>query len=251
MLYGAYVSAAGALASSYRQDVIANNLANVETVSFKRDLALLESRDVASAAGGTREFTAPMLDGIGGGVFALPTHTDFTPGTLEDTGSSLDVALTDRGFFQVGQGSDTRYTRDGRFVLDTEGYLVTQSRSLQVLSSEGQPIKLDRDLDIVIDQQGQISQAGAVVASFGVVDFDDTSALRKLGGNLYSAENGAVAQTVVGEMRQGHLESSGVDILREFMEMMRVGGRFQQNVTMIKMQDQMLGEAVTRLARFS
>lgn len=249
MLYGAYVSAAGALANSYRQDVIANNLANVETVSFKRDLALLESRDVASASGGTRQFTAPMLDGIGGGVFALPTHTDFTPGSLEETGSSLDVALTDRGFFQVRQGDDLRYTRDGRFVLDTEGYLVTQSRNLQVLSSEGQPIKLDRDLDIIIDEQGQISQGGATVARIGVVDFEDRTALRKSGGNLYSAEN-SVSQVIVGQMRQGHLESSGVDILREFTEMIHVGRMFQQNVNMIKMQDQMLGSAVTRIARF-
>ena len=93
-----YVSAAGALANSYQQDVIANNLANVDTVAFKRDLALLQSRPVEAAQSGSMRDTTAMLKGIGGGLFALPTHTDFSPASLKETGSNFDFALTGKGF---------------------------------------------------------------------------------------------------------------------------------------------------------
>ncbi len=133
MLYGMYVSAAGALASSYKQDVIANNLANAETVSFKRDLALLKSRATEAEENGQSRYTADLLEGIGGGTFALPTYTDFSPGGLERTGNDYDVAMTKSGFFQVGQGDEVAYTRDGRFMADEQGNLVTVAGNFPVL----------------------------------------------------------------------------------------------------------------------
>ena len=83
MLYGLYVSAAGALASSYRQDVVANNLANAQTVGFKRDLALMQARRTQADDNGSQRDSAELLEGLGGGLFALPTHTDFAPAPLQ------------------------------------------------------------------------------------------------------------------------------------------------------------------------
>ncbi len=82
MLYGMYVSAAGALANAYRNDVVANNLANVETVAFKRDLALFQSRATEASSGGRSRDTAGLLEGIGGGGFLPPAPTSLLPGAL-------------------------------------------------------------------------------------------------------------------------------------------------------------------------
>ena len=132
MQYGLYVSAAGALANSYRQDVIANNLANVETVGFKRDLALFTSRRTEAEETGQRRNTTALLEGLGGGLFALPTYTDFSPGGLEDTGRDYDVAIKGQGFFQVNKNGETFYTRDGCFALNQANELVTLSGQLLV-----------------------------------------------------------------------------------------------------------------------
>ena len=113
MNYGLYVSAAGALANSYRQDVVANNLANVDTVAFKRDMALFKGRRTESSQRGGQRYSNSLLEQLGGGLFALPTHTDFSPGSLKTTGNPYDFALAGSGFFQVKNQDQIQYTRYG------------------------------------------------------------------------------------------------------------------------------------------
>src|SRR5262245_29805113 len=102
MIYGLYLSATGVLTNSYRQDVIANNLANAETVGFKKDLALFKERLTEAQ----QQRLAPNsinlgMEPIGGGVLASPTLVDSTQGELEPTGSPLDVAIEGEGYFMV------------------------------------------------------------------------------------------------------------------------------------------------------
>ena len=133
MQYGLYVSAAGALVNSYRQDVIANNLANVETVGFKRDLAIFTYRATEAQTNGKQRYTTAILEGIGGGIFSLPTVTDFSPSALEPTGNHFDLGLSEDGFFKIQVGDGVRYTRDGRFAVSNEGQLVTAAGRYPVL----------------------------------------------------------------------------------------------------------------------
>ena len=142
MNYGLYVSAAGALANSYRQDVVANNLANVDTVAFKRDLALMQGRRTESSHGGGQRYSNPLLEKLGGGLFALPTHTDFSPSSLDLTHNPYDLALAGKGFFQVRNQDQIQYTRDGRFKLNDQNQLVTVTDHLPVLDESGTPITL-------------------------------------------------------------------------------------------------------------
>src|ERR1041385_2408219 len=98
MIYGLYLSASGVLASSYRQDVIANNLANAETVGFKKDLAgFIERRVEASSTGAVD----PRWSNMTGGLWAEPTRIDLSQGEMESTGNSTDVAIQGRGYFMV------------------------------------------------------------------------------------------------------------------------------------------------------
>ena len=251
MLYGMYVSAAGALANSHRQDVIANNLANAETVAFKRDLAMFQTRRTASAEKGDRRFTAPMLEGIGGGVFALPTHTDFAPAALEQTDDRLDFGLGGAGFFRVQNGAAINYTRDGRFAFNEKNELVTRTGHLPVLDEQGQAIVMEPSVRFTVNAAGVVSQEGSEVAQLSLVDFKDTGALRKQGDNLYSATPGADTLPVRTAVKQGYLESSGVSAVEAMTQLIETARRFQANLTLVQMQDQTLGAAVSRLGSIS
>lgn len=249
MHYGLYVSAAGALANLYRQDVAANNLANANTVSFKRDLALLRGRPTQAQQTGQRRYTDSLLEGVGGGCSALPTATDFTPAAIEVTGRTLDVALDGAGFFQVeGPGGQLCYTRDGRFELDENHHLVTGAGRRPVLDAKGKQITLNPDEDCVIAETGAIEQGGRQVARLAVVDFDDRRVLHKTGDNFYVAGGSERPQTVSVPVKQQALENSGVNPINELTGMIRTQRLFDMNMSMLKIQDQTLGMATTRLA---
>ena len=101
MIYGLYLSAAGVMSSSYRQDVIANNLANSETIGFKRDLPLSRARLTAAQEFRAGHGSDPLMEGLGGGLLASPSMVDTSSGDLEDTSNPLDVAIQGSGFFAV------------------------------------------------------------------------------------------------------------------------------------------------------
>lgn len=249
MQYGLYVSAAGALANSYRQDVVANNLANADTVGFKRDLALFTSRRTEVEAGGQRRNTAALLEGLGGGLFALPTYTDFSPGGLDDTGGNYDIAINGQGFFQVDKNGETLYTRDGRFARNQAHELVTLSTQLPVLNAAGGVIALDpKNPNFHVSDSGEVSQSGAVVGRIGIVNFENLQALEKRGDNLYS-NGGAEAQAIVANVKQGYLEKSSVVVMEQLIEMIKTQRLFESNLNMLKLQDESLGQMIQRFAQ--
>src|SRR5437588_7471981 len=121
MIYGLYLSATGVLANSYRQDVIANNIANSETIGFKRDLALFQQRRTEAQERGSGASNA-MLEALGGGALALPMQVDTSQGEMEPTDKNLDAAIEGRGFFTVMDNGQTRLTRNGHFMVNRAGH---------------------------------------------------------------------------------------------------------------------------------
>ena len=146
MPYGLYISAEGAQVQSRRLDVIANNIANVDTVGFKRDLAVMQSRNAEAVERGlvSPAGTDPWrgLNDVGGGVQFRQTVTDFSSGPLKKTGNPSDVALQGDGFFVVRKGQDRLLTRAGNFRLTAAGDLVTQ-QGYPVLGEGNTPIALE------------------------------------------------------------------------------------------------------------
>src|SRR4051812_37307814 len=127
MLYGLYQSAAGIQSSSYRQDVIANNIANAETAGFKRDIALFDQRltEAQTRRGAPGSDTNSLLENLGGGLLAHPTLVDTRQGDLEPTGNPLDVAIEGKGFFLVKNTKGEKFlTRNGQFSTDRVGNLI-------------------------------------------------------------------------------------------------------------------------------
>ncbi len=127
MLYGLYVSAAGVISSSYKQDVLANNLANSETTGFKRDMALFTERRTESQERGTARGTNSSLENLGGGLFVAPSSFDGEQGNVETTSNTNDLAIMGSGYFGIRSGGKDYLTRAGNLTADAQGTLCSRT----------------------------------------------------------------------------------------------------------------------------
>ncbi len=253
MIYGLYQSAAGVMTNSYRQDVIANNIANAETTGFKKHMAVFKERPTAAEERHLpSSHTNQMLEGLGGGIFAYPTQVDLSQGELEPTGSNLDAAIEGRGFFTVSDKGETRLTRDGHFAVDRDNHLVMASgEGKQILSADGAPIVLRPNQQITINRFGLISQDEKVVAKLGVVDVANPEALTKLGGTLMSVPAGEPLLPATGSIHGQFVERSNVEPATELTELMDAERQLEANANMIRYQDSTLSRLVNDVAKLS
>jgi flagellar basal body rod protein FlgG len=257
MNYGLYLSTAGALTNMHRQDVLANNLANVNTVGFKPDSVLTRQR-LPERLESPGAATDPqwLLERLGGGQFLQPTRVSLEQGTLVQSDNDLDVALEGDGLFLVSDGRGTgsehlRFTRDGRFALNADGALVMAAGGMPVLDRDDLPIRLDRSAPIRIDGDGVISQNGAPVAQLHIVAAPSAELLAKEGDNLLRLVEGAsIPQApAAARVRQGHTESSAVDPILTLNAMMNAAKAAQSNLKMIQYHDNVLGQVFGTFAR--
>jgi len=257
MNYGLYLSAAGALSSMHRQDVLANNLANMNTVGFKPDRVDTRQR-LPERLESPDTFASPqlLLERLGGGLLVQPTRIELKQGNLITTDNDLDLALEGPGLFVVGSGyggddRDVRFTRDGRFTLNARGELVMAANGMNVLDAGRRPIHLDPASPVRIDPAGTILQNGAAVAQLGVVDAPDPADLVKQGDNLMRlADNAATPpRTASGRVRQGYTESSAVDPVMMMNAMMTAAKAAQGNFRMIQQHDHIIGQTMNTFAR--
>jgi flagellar basal body rod protein FlgG len=254
MTYGLWLSAAGMQANEYRQDVLANNLANANTVGFKHDLAMLRERTVQSrdAAGGPR-FGHELLDNLSGGTFVAPTYHSFAEGPVTRTDKPLDVAIKGEGFFTVLVGNEVRYTRDGRFTINgaNELVMVAGDGRARVLDEAGAPIALlpPPAGKPVIGPDGTIRQNNTVVGKLGLAEFADRNTLRKVGSNLFQATGGPPLSASTSNVLAGYVEDSTVNPVAGLATMIEVTRVYQLNATMISLQDATIGQAVSRVGR--
>lgn len=251
MVYGVYQSAAGLQLNQYRQAVLANNLANVDTVGFKHDLTVVRERRVASREQPAQAMGAdPLWEGITGGSLVAPTYTSQAQGTLEETDGRLDVALQGEGFFCVQDGDQVRYTRDGRFAVNESGELVTAS-GRQVLGEGGAPIVVPGNAvgRVRITAGGEVRAGETAFGRVQVVGFENPSLLRKTGANLYEPLGGAVPGQAQATLRPGYVEKSTVDPASAMVSMIQVSRAYEMNATLVGLADTTLGRAVNDIAR--
>ncbi len=249
MIKGLY-SAFTAMDSAWRyQEVLSNNIANSNTVGYKREVATSESFEnvlLRQQAALPAPFTARVaaeVGRVGTGSHLTAFETDFANGNFQRTEQELDIAL-EEGFFAVQGDDGTAYfTRAGRFQRDATGDLFTTS-GLRVLGTDGQPINLGTG-PVSIGLDGTISNtAGQDIARLQVVAFAPGD-LERAGEAYFRAANAGVQ--VEGGVRQGILEQSNADMTVDLTTLMQVQRSYQANQTILARLNETLDLATSQL----
>jgi flagellar basal-body rod protein FlgF len=242
MTKGISISAAGLRPMMTRLEVIANNLANINTAGFKRDAVFSDAlKDAQSGvAYSTGDSTGVDLTRV----------VDYTEGSFSQTNSPLDCAIQGRGFFAVETPAGRQYTRNGHFSISADGALVTQ-QGYPVLGENGEihfPDFHSMSGDqIRISGVGEVSVGNQVVGKLRVANFDNLSSLSKTSEQLFASTTPELPAEPDGNslaVRQGFLEESNVDGLQEMMEMIEMSRTFETGQRLIQSQDSTLDKTM-------
>jgi len=223
-------------------DVIANNLANMNTTGFKGEKMMFVEHLVRSRGG----------EKIGGDRLAfvrdIATAKDLSEGAFKKTGNPLDLAINGDGFFVLGTPAGERYTRSGNFQMDSTGQLVTRSGD-PVMSDSGEPFFMSpEDTSIDIARDGTISTENGVLGKIAVVSFANRQAMRVVAGGMYSTRQQAtpVEQPVIA---QGMLEGSNVKPIVEMTKMIEVSRAYESTKNFVNREDERIKQMIKEFAR--
>lgn len=262
MIRGWYTGASGMNAQQNRLDAISNNLANVNTTGYKKDVVASKSfpelllrrmnlDGVYETPVGSAD-ASPVIGKLGLGVETNENYTDFSQGSFRQTDANTDVAFNGKGFFVVSTPQGERYTRDGNFILGKEGVLLTKD-GYPVLGENG-VIRAEND-KFTINEDGILFDAddNAEIDRFKVVRFDNERYLKKIGTNLYSS-NDISGDAYIAEgferpkFLQGYMETSNVNVVNEMVQMIEVNRAYEANQKTITSEDSMMGTLWSKVA---
>lgn len=242
-----WVSKTGLAAQDTALSTVANNLANVNTVGFKSDRAVFEdlfySVEVQPGAQADEVNTVPSGIQLGSGVRVVGTQKTFTEGNMQPTGQPMDLAIVGRGFFQVeAPNGDIYYTENGQFQLNAEGMVVNAqglplSPGLEVPEGSSRfTVGSDGIVTVVLPGETAPSEIGQIT----LVNFVNPAGLEALGGNLYK-ETGASGEPVegtpgddgLGNIKQGVLEGSNVQVVEAMVNMIGIQRAYEANAKVL------------------
>lgn len=271
MLRGLYTAADGMIAQQRTTETLANNIANVNTPGYKADQVTLRSfPELLIRQMGTKNIPTkyglnlPVNQPIGAlntGVYMQEAVTSFTQGSMRETNLPTDMAIVDRTipdetgglFYSVAnEAGDIRYTRNGHFTVDGQGFLTT-NEGYYVLDRAGNSIQTG-GMDFTVSQAGQLTIPG-LNTEIGVVYIANTDELIKDENDMF---NGDVAGVVAVNpeaagasytVEQFYIEQSNVDPLSATTQMMNAYRNFELNQRMLKAYDESLAKAVSEIGR--
>jgi flagellar basal-body rod protein FlgF len=230
-------------------DVIANNVANVNTAGFKADGSLFEE----FLKSGAHEDNFVGSDRQVSYVQDRGTYRDLTQGAAEQTKNPLDVAIDGSGYLVVQTAGGERYTRDGGLQLNSQGQLVTVAGD-PVLGTSGPIVFQPTDHDINVAEDGTITvlegsaRTDSLRGKLRLVSFADAQKILKEGSNLYSAGEGAVQADTKSMVRQGFIEKSNVSAVGEMSRMIEVTRAYTQISTLLQQESDLHKSAIEKLA---
>lgn len=252
MLRGLWTAAAGMAAQQMNVDVVANNLANVNTTGFKKSRADFQDLmyQTLRLPGATTATGTQLPTGIQVGMGSKPMGVAkmFSQGDYNQTGNELDLAIEGKGFFKVLSNDEEVYTRAGNFKIDSEGYVCNPS---------GERLQPETTIPantafISVDSNGRLTAFGAGNAELTTTDiklytFTNPAGLYSMGRNLYrpteasgEATEGSPGSDGVGTISQGYLEMSNVNVVEEMVTMITAQRAYEINSKAIQTADQML-----------
>jgi flagellar basal-body rod protein FlgF len=238
------ISLSRQVALQRQMDVVANNLANLNTTGFKGEQLLFE--DYMMPVASDRDFAYP--DQPLHYVEDWATIHDMQNGAIELTGNPLDVALEGDGFLTVQTPAGERYTRSGALQLNNQGVLVDLSGN--PVLADGAPVQFDAsDIDIMISPTGAISTNNGGKGTLQIVEFASPQELTREGNNLFTG--GTPAAAVATRVVQGAIEKSNVSGVAEMTEMIRVQRAYESLANTMQKQDELRRSAIQRLGEVS
>jgi len=265
MVKGLYTAYTGMLVEQNRMDILSNNLANAATNCFKKegstatafkDQLALKIKDISE------NNVAKKLGSVNLGAKVGETYTDWSQGNYKVTDNESDVALDGNGFFAISYtdksgNTSVKYTRDGAFTVNKDGYLVTkdgdyvlnENGALNNNGSAASYIKLNPNEKYTIDEQGNIFQNGSAVAQLGVADVSDYNYLQEFGENMYDLKNGGQVIKSNATVNQGSLEASNVNVVSEMVDMITISRAYESNQKAIQTIDGTLDKAVNSVGK--
>ncbi|MGE0230624.1 MAG: flagellar basal-body rod protein FlgF [Flavobacteriaceae bacterium] len=240
----ALIGLSSQIALRNRMDVIANNIANLNTTGFKRESVVFEEYLMPVAG---MDMATPS-DGRVSYVQDIATVQDHSQGPVKQTGNPFDIAINGKGFFVVSTPDGDRYTRNGAFALNANGQLVT-SEGHPVLGTGG-PISFENtETDIKIAADGTVSSSIGQKGRLQVVAFADERFLSPAGTSMFKAEDGAApAGAVEARLQQGAIEGSNVQPVVEITRMIEVQRSYQTLAQMMARTDELRRDAIGQLA---
>ncbi|TWT73530.1 Flagellar basal-body rod protein FlgG [Posidoniimonas polymericola] len=261
-----YTAATGMEALETKLDVIANNMANINTTGFKKDRANFEDlfyrqHKLPGALDSDGNITSTGID-VGLGVRVSSMQADFDQGAFQQTGNQLDFAIEGNGFFEVtGPNGEQQYTRAGNFGINANGDLVLGSANNGYRMNPNINIPAEA-IDVVVSNDGtvQYSTAGSPTLSTAgnitLTTFINPDGLIKLGDNLFKASDASgnaqsgltPGQQGVGILRQGSLEASNVEPVTELIDLITTQRAFELNSQVVQAGDQVM-QIVANLRR--
>ena len=213
MLFEMTRSAQAGLRKERQHELISNHLANANTTGFKKDILSFDRK------------LNPILT------------TDYSQGSLVETGNPLDLAIEGEGFFKVSTPSGVRYTRDGNFTVDAIGRMVTQD-GFPVMGKNG-PVTLTGE-DIFFGEQGEVIMDSMVFDSLDLVTMTDLRALSKEGNNLFALDpqKGAEAPARGIKLQQGTLEGANISTVTEMTHLIEAQRMYESASKVMKTSDE-------------
>jgi flagellar basal-body rod protein FlgG len=243
--------------------VIANNIANLQTTGYKKQTAAFQDliyehvRRVGAQSSDQGNILPVGID-IGGGVKTVGTPRSMTQGTLSQTGNDLDLAITGEGFFKIQMPDGTfQYTRDGTFQMDNQGRIVT---------AQGNPVQPtitipQNSSGITVNAQGQVSvtlpgsTTSQIIGQLALTRFINKAGLQPVGSNQYTdtpssgaPQDGVANAEGYGSITQGSLEQANVDVVSEMSDLIAAQRAYEMNAKVISAADQMM-QSTTALFR--
>ena len=269
MIRGWYTAASGMNAEQKRLDAISNNLANVDTTSYKRDVTVSKNfpelllRRMSDDGVYKNPFgscdAAPIIGKLGLGVELNEVFTDFEQGSLKQTSSRSDMALEGQGFFVVETPAGERYTRNGNFIIGVEGYLLTKE-GYPVLG-EGGRIFL-QDMEFTVNKDGEIyarpmgddEATSTLVDRLRLVTFENPRYITKQGSSLYK-DTPVSGPAVAAEgperpvVTQGFVEASNVNVVNEMVRMIEINRAYEAGQKTVQSEDAMVSRLWNEVVR--
>lgn len=255
MVRGLYTAYTGMLNQQHRLDTITNNLANSATTGYKREGSVAQAFNevlMTKLKDGSESYVDRPVGKVNLGVKIGENYTDYSQGSFKETGNSFDLALAGDGFFEISFTnkagvSSIKYTRDGSFTLNKDGYLVTKDGDF--VQGQNGDIRLSTRAEIQIGSQGDIYEDGTLVDSLALLDFEDYDYLQKYGENMYQEVGGATPKEATATVTQGFLEASNVNVISEMVEMITITRAYESNQKVIQAIDETLDKSVNSVGR--